>query len=173
MAQPGGARREPRRPWPALAAVGLVVAVPVLLGLNQDRTAELFHRLLPWPPVVVGVLTALPAALVLAGTAAALGSGRRRWSLLVVTVPFAPLLLLGMPGRRSGASDDHRRELEVVTTRGWADAVMDGALAGFGTLVVVAAVMYVGTRTQRLPVRPVCAALVAAATIAMVLTHRS
>ncbi len=157
--------------WPALLALVAVVAAMVLLGLNKDRVAEAYHAVLPWPPVVAGVLTATPAVLVAAGFVAVVRSGWRRWVPLALTVPFLPLLLLGMPGRRTGASADRERLLEVATERDWASGVMDGALAGFGTLIVVAVVMYAGTKVGRLPVRWLSAAVVAAATAAMVVTR--
>lgn len=170
-------RSEPRavagRAWPALLALAALVAAMVLLGLNKDPVAEASRAVLPWPPVVAGVLTALPAALVAAGFAAVVGSGWRRWVPLALTLPFLPLLLLGMPGRRTGGSADRERLLEVATERDWAAAVMDGALAGFGTLVVLAVVLLAATRWPRLPVRPLSAALVAAATLAIALTHGS
>lgn len=161
------------RAWPALLALAGLVAAMVLLALNKDRVAEAYHAALPWPPVVAGVLTALPATLVAAGFAAVAWSGRHRGVPLAVTVPFLPLLLLGIPGRRTGASADRERLLEVATERDWAAAVMDGALAGFGTLVVLAVVLLAATRLPRLPVRPLATALVVAATVAMVLTHGS
>lgn len=161
------------RAWPALLALAALVAAMVLLGLSKDRVAEAYHALLPWPPVVAGLLTALPAVLAAAGFTAVAWSRWRRWVPLALTLPFLPLLLLGMPGRRTGASADRERLLEVATERDWAAAVMDGALAGFGTLVVLAVVMLAATRLPRLPVRPLVVVLVVAATVAMVLTHGS
>lgn len=161
------------RAWPALLALAGLVAAMVLLALNKDRVAEAYHAVLPWPPAVAGILTALPAAMVAAGFAAVAWSGWRRWVPLALTLAFLPLLLLGVPGRRTGASADRARLIEVASTREWADALMDGALAGFGTLVVLAVVMFAATRLPRLPVRPLAAVLVVAATLITVLTHGS
>ncbi|WP_019143953.1 hypothetical protein [Aeromicrobium massiliense] len=169
-------RSEERRDvrlWPALLALSVVVAALVLIGMNKDRVAEIYHAVLPWPAVVAGLLTLLPSALVLAGFAAALWSGWRRWAPLALALAFLPLLLLGVPGRRAGASADRERLIEVATTRGWADAVMDAGLAGFGTFVVVALVLLAGTRLPCLPVRSLSAVVVVGATVAMVVTHTS
>lgn len=155
----------------ALLAVVLVFTGLVVMGVHVDQVAGLYHGLLPWPRLVAGLGTIVPTAVLLAGGAAIAWSGWRRWLPTVLVLPFVPLVLLAVPGRGGGRSEDRELDLAIATTFDWAAAVTHAALAGVGTVALAVAAALLCLKLPRLPIWLPPTVVVVAATVTMVATH--